>query len=675
MAVGMFGMGMIEMLMLLVMGPGGMALPLGLPPTEEDPLMSRIAPEQCMFYLSWAGTAQPDASSKNHTEQLLAEAEVQRLRKQLEAAISAALVNSAREEQKKVVVEQASKLFKTALTQPGAVYVGKVAFDQETRGIGVDAGIIINTGSDEQTQEAMRTVHRLEQAFEGLVKEVDIEGQKWKEFPMPPGAPRMLWGFRGHYLILGTGKDAVTGILKRGSGKAPQWLVDLRKQLPVARPSNVMYVNVKRILELAKANAPGPEVTAALAAFGLDNITSVSSVSGFDETGYVTRSLLAIDGEPKGLLSSAKAKPLTIEDLVAIPADATLATAVRLDPERVFNDFRAGLAAVEPRAIAEMDRGLAEMRRETGVDLVEEIFKPLGDTWQVYNSPGEGGLVLTGLTVVGTVKDRDKLSKALDKLQAAAVADAQRRLDGAGPGTRRLPRHVTIKDFEFAGQKVYFVNFVGEESPVAPSWCVTDKEVIFSFYPSHVKAYLSRGKDFQSLAQSPKVTKLFSGEKGPLAVSYVDTQAVFDAAYPLVQIGATFVCGELQREGIELDVSMLPTAGSIRRHLQPSTATVKYTDAGIEMTSNQTLPIGGGAVMMVLPAFNFTARASAIGPRDFDGPAVEEAFPVPDGPGPFDGGANFVPAPATHRHGELPEEVNPDGRQLAREINVVALSS
>ena len=56
---------------------GGWTLPLGLPPGPEEPALARVAPAKCLFYASWAGMAAADAKSKNQTEQLLAEPEVQ----------------------------------------------------------------------------------------------------------------------------------------------------------------------------------------------------------------------------------------------------------------------------------------------------------------------------------------------------------------------------------------------------------------------------------------------------------------------------------------------------------------------------------------------------------------------------------------------------------------------
>ncbi len=67
---------------------GGFSLPLGLPPLPEDPVISRVAPEECLAYISWAGTATPNAKSANHTEQLLAEPEVQNLISAIDNAVT-----------------------------------------------------------------------------------------------------------------------------------------------------------------------------------------------------------------------------------------------------------------------------------------------------------------------------------------------------------------------------------------------------------------------------------------------------------------------------------------------------------------------------------------------------------------------------------------------------------
>lgn len=625
----MFFPGPMELVMVMALGLGGLglggqALPLGMPPTAEDPLLSKVAPDECLWYLTWAGTAEPNAASTNHTEKLLAEPEVRQMISKLQLALTAAMVRQAPgPEEQKVIVEEATKIVKTILTRPGAAFVGKVGLGAS--GPEVGGGIIVNVGSDEQTKALMTSVSRLETALGDAVKEVEVGGRTWREFPMPEGMPRMLWGFAGHYLILGVGEGSAAGILKRGKTKAPQWLTDVRKKLTVERPSNFMYVNVKAVTTAAlafapPADAPGPNFKATLTALGLDNVKYYASLTGFDKTAVVTRSLLAIDGEPKGLLALAAGKPLSAKDLSVIPADATFAAAVRADPDKIFHAIRGIVGSIDARMLAKFDAEIDEEQEATGINFSEDLFKALGDTWRIYNSPGEGGLIVTGLTAVGSVRDADKLAKTLEKFEAFVQDQAKQQILRSGGEGRRVPSHATIKHFEFNKQKIYFVNFVGEMAPVAPAWCVTDKEFIISLFPSHIKAYLSRGADFKSLASSPKVAEMFSGD-GPVLVTYQDTKEMFKLAYPVVQILAQLGASQLQREGIDVDISMLPSATTISKHLTPGIMSVRKAAAGIELTSRQSLPIGG-ATWLMLPAAMWTGVG---GGRTF-GPAGR-AFP------------------------------------------------
>ena len=55
-------------------------------------------------------------------------------------------------------------------------------------------------------------------------------------------------------------------------------------------------------------------------------------------------------------------------------------------------------------------------------------------------------------------------------------------------------------------------------------------------------------------------------------------------------VGLSAASRELAREGIDLNVAMLPSAPTIYKHLRPSVSVVRRTDAGIEVTSRGTIP-------------------------------------------------------------------------------------
>jgi hypothetical protein len=143
---------------------------------------------------------------------------------------------------------------------------------------------------------------------------------------------------------------------------------------------------------------------------------------------------------------------------------------------------------------------------------------------------------------------------------------------------------------KFAGQEinVYSAGLFGP--PFNLSWCVTDTELLVSLQPQGIKAYLSRTADFQSLAETPEVARLFEGGVGPLKFFYGDTQRGFDVVYPLLLSNLKYAFWGLQRAGIEVSPALLPSARAIRPHLMPTVIAVRRTKAGIEITERRSVP-------------------------------------------------------------------------------------
>src|SRR5690348_11536613 len=112
----MMGIGPMAVAVAMTMG-GGIGLPPGTPPLPPDGVIENSAPESCLFYAGWAGTAEPDAKSPNHTEQLLAEQEVQEFLAQFGAQVKSLVQQVAgRDEKFKPLGEIAIPLAKLLLT-------------------------------------------------------------------------------------------------------------------------------------------------------------------------------------------------------------------------------------------------------------------------------------------------------------------------------------------------------------------------------------------------------------------------------------------------------------------------------------------------------------------------------------------------------------------------------
>ncbi len=598
--------GMFEMVF-LVFGFGGLGLPLGVPPAPEDPLLARIAPEPCLFYASWAGVAEPDPTSKNQTERLLAEPEVRQFVREVERHVRRAIRQAAQREgpEAAALAEDAIGWIETLATRPTAVFVADVKLG--ARGPEIRAGAVVHLGEDAATIRA--SLERHQQALPGgMVDQTQIDGDRWHRLRLAPGAPVITWGLQGKYLIAAVGDGVAEQILQRArSGAAPTWLAEIGKQLPVPRRSTVAYLNVGAIRDLVVPMV-GPQARQVVEALGLANVTTVTGVSGLDETGFVSRTLVGLDGEPAGLLSLVAGKPLEANDLVLVPHDATLAAVVRLDADRMLRTIQTIAREIEPRAADELAGGLRQMESQLGIDLREDLLQSLGDVWCVYNAPSEGGFVVTGLTAVVRVRDPQRLAKT----HARLLEVARGALGDQPPGRRGGAR---IVESQFAGRRLWHLD-LHEQFPLAPAWCLTDQELIVALFPQNVKSFLGRGADYRSLADQREVAGMLEGPSAPSALAYQNVPASFDVGYPMLQFASRMAVVELGREGVPIDLSVLPSAASIRRHLRPGTSTLRRTAAGIEVATRQSVP-GGSAVLtspmavaLLLPAVQ-SARSAA----------------------------------------------------------------
>jgi hypothetical protein len=564
---------------LLLLFGGQIGVPLGLPPLPEDRTMACVAPQDCIWYFSWSGSADPNPKSANQTEQLLAEPEVRDFIHGVGTAIGAAMKKGAPPTpQGKLLGAEGPKLIHTLLTHPAAAFISKFEFGP--RGPDVAGGIVVGTGAE--TEAVKSTLVKLEQTLLGAAAPAGDES-KWHKLPSPPGAPAIEWGFRDKYLIVGIGEGSADAISKRRSGEPPAWLSAIKKRLPVERVSTVHYLNVKKLIA-ATGPMMGPQGQSIVDALGLSNVQQFANVSGLDGTGCLSKSWVQVDGEPNGLLSLFGAEPLTATDLRPIPKDASFAAVARVAPARLWTTFVRTMTKIDAPSGEQLAAGIKQMEATLGFRLQEDLLDTLGDTVCVYNSPGEGGLIFTGLTVVVPVINHDRLAKSSEQLVQVlnqAMASQPRNMFGGGP---------TLNHTVFRKQKIFCMSAPGEGMPFALCWCVADKQLILSLSPQNIRAILSRDAAAESLADLPIVAKkLKTGS--PLLITYQDTAGTLKITYPILQLFANMAFGEMQQQGLELDGSVLPSLASIIPHVEPGVGTLSREKDGLMFASQQSMPV------------------------------------------------------------------------------------
>lgn len=597
-SAGAFSWGFSPLLILLL--GGSLGLPIGVPPAAEDPFLAKVATEDCLYYASWAGTAPADPQSANETERLLAEPEVQRLVSEVENRLREGLRRlAAQEGDEKAVLAARTvpQLARTLLTRAGAVCLSKVEI--QASGIAAEASAAFSLSGEAETTK--RWLEELQESFApGHFDRQEIAGAPFHQLRLP--GLLLTWGVKDQYLIVGVGEGAVQRLLERSSKDPPRWLAELKQRLPVERRSTLTYVNLRKAVPLVVGAIGEPKLRTAIDALGLGNLSALAATGGFEGSGFATKTWLGVAGPRQALLAMVKEEGLKPTDLKTIPADATVALAFRLDAREALENLIEIVARIEPKEAAGIQKGLDEFQQNLGVDLRNDVLASLGDVWHLSTSPSEGGLALGWVAAV-SVRDHQRLTATLNRMIGFAQASF--------PRGRRSPQ---IRTFQHAGRDIYFLDVPDHDFPVAPSWCLTQEQLLVALFPQAIKSRLSRTAGEKSLADRPEIAPWFRGDGGPALVLYQDTRAVFELLYPFLQIGARAAL--VQARELDLDVSLLPSTGCIARHLQPGVFVLRSTPQGIETFTTGTLPGGSPgatgplAAALLLPAVQ-ESRAAA----------------------------------------------------------------
>jgi hypothetical protein len=615
-------------LMLLLLAGAPLDLPLSLPPLPEDARLANVAPEKCLWYVALSGVAPVDSKSKNCVEQLLAEDDVKRFVREVSTKLKDAFAKaSPNDPVRKLLGEESPKLLELLLTKPLCAYLEAVG--PGPQGPTLRGGLVVTL--DAQAADIQASLEKLESTLLGLAKQqANVSADGWHTLPLPKDAPQVQWGVQEKYLIIGIGENEAGAALGRlkNSKTAPQWLATARKDLAIQRPSVVQYLNLEALLKMLDQPMTamhGPERSRKiLEVLGAKNLQYYASVAGLDGDEYVSKTTLSTDGKPIGILSLLTGPPLAAETFDSIPADATFAVAKRVDTDKGIELLLQIVDALQPPGAPNpLTQAIDRFAATTGVNIKTDIVAALGNSWCAYNSPSDGGLIFTGLTITASIRDREKLLAANDKFLRFTKQLRERSEQLRANGVQRVP-NFDVGELNFRDQKIFFTNFIGDPSPFAPAWCITDKQVVFALFPQSIKAFLERQANSpaakgatalsppQRLSSLPLVAKQLKSKDGPVVLAYQNTPALFELAYPFAQISAQFACAELQREGIDLNIGMLPNARAIAPHLIPTTTSVRGTERGIQIESHGSLPMGFGPLaMLTVP---FAIRSSVIRP-------------------------------------------------------------
>ncbi len=286
-----------------------MGVPLGIPPGPSDPVISRIAPEECVFYTTWAASATPDRQSKNQAEQMLAEPEVRLFGEHLEKWVRHAVNQSAPEREVNNLSDATFDTLLMVLRHQTAMFVSDVKV--KGKRVSAKGGMVVALGTDAPL--ARRLFHQHVRGFfinlnAESIETVIFHGEKWYRVKTTANFPSLLVGIKDSYLIVAVGEESPDVILDRMNGPIPKWLAEAHHLAAFERSAGLTYIDLRRLREATAANLDSRRQKLH-ESLGLTQAPWVMSASGFVGADVVTRTVLPIEGRPRGLLRGKRSWP------------------------------------------------------------------------------------------------------------------------------------------------------------------------------------------------------------------------------------------------------------------------------------------------------------------------------------------------------------------------------
>lgn len=576
-------------LMIIAVLLASIGLPLGIPPLPPDSVVESAAPEECLFYFASAGTAKPNSASKNRTELLLADEQVQTFLTQISTQAVTALRQAAKgQPEAEQLAAHVPELLKALATHPASVYLAH--FDPNEPPTKIRAGLVVNLGAEQQ--QVAPLIAKLQQAFAGQlqgagkVDEVTVAGTKFTRFSARSDEPVLLWGMHKSLFVLTFSAEEAEALLGRldSAIKVPAWLQTIRKKLPVQRPGTTLYINVAGALKSAQPAINTP-VGSVLEMLGLSHVQTVARVTGLTSGGAISRSLVTTDGKADGLFALLSGRSLSLEDLRGIPRDAQMAWVFRLRLADVYQQVQK--AAVQLGAEQQLKDYVAQFEQQLGINLEDALLKPLGDKWTVYSAPGTGPTPMAGWVVTASLADRDKLSQTNDLL-VKKFGDMLKQQADAAPAT--------IEESSMGSAKAYTVRMKGP-MPFAPTWTIAADRLIVAASPEVLKTVLERTQ-VPSVADIKSVQKVLAGKKAVSMISYQDTPTLVTQFHAMAQMLGPMASAQLARQGIQFTMPPLPSLEKIKPHITPTITVVQSSRAAILSDSYYSFPINVNASAM-----------------------------------------------------------------------------
>ena len=492
--------------------------------------------------------------------------------------------------------------------------------------------LLIDLGADREKFDAhLQAILAIAQSKGTFsIKEATAGSVKYQVMQSEPEAPVISLGYMGNvfFFAFGTADSAgkiiaLAGAPEKSLAKDPGFLAGY-KDVTGENELTVSYLKAAPILDTfrqALRNNPAEQAkfNMFINASGLNKITAMVSSTRIVDKGMYTKTRILSPAPHQGVLMLLAGEPMSAADLAIAPGDTDFLLAFKMNPTQVLAEVRRIAGEIDPRAAAEMDRGLMMASTMLKMSIENDLLANLGDQWTLVSAPSLGGS-LTGTALIVQVKDAQKLSAAVAKLEDAARARMSRtQMSGEDSASQSAGRVAasSIRSYMAGKTKISYLTPSREMPVLAPAWAVQNDKLIIAAWPQVVEAVL-QGTGTGTLDKDAAFKTAFQHISGkPSIVAYANWPKLVRQYYGLPMVGWTAAAAGLGRQGISIRPEWLPSLPMVAKYVWPSVSGVSADDKGItcESYGNGSLGLTSIAmaptsIAMLLPALG-RARESA----------------------------------------------------------------
>ncbi len=568
------------LLVILLAVSGGLGMPVGVPPAPEDPIMSRVIPDDVLLVASWAGVAalDPDADPTQHW---MAQPEIQVFSSKL---VDAWKSHSSR--RKRFVGSEQTIKIKKLLTDVAEASIGRATtiyvknFDVEDHPENFRAAAIVALKDSKPSVVSM---------LDELVSECESNPSKYFSWLEKNGVKRFRYRdtryklvteiavWKG-YFIIAIGDGELDEVIANAQTDPPDWYTEHRQRLPVEKFCSMSYVSRDLTLKIPR------DVWRPFGWQPLDSFRGMFFVSGMDEKGMLTRASVDLIEDLQGIQDLLQTDPMEEKLFARLPERATMGTAVRVSLEDVISKLKDIGGNVGQDPIEEADRRL---REELGVGLEDELLNVLDGFVGVHYTLDADRPLSQFVTTIG-ISDEMSFSAV-----HSTVLESLRKWEFPDEGKLQMEKHGIFEIYSLPLRR----NFFG---PRTLAWSHVREELIFGSEIETVKRHIDDTKAGRTFSKTRAYADLIQFGKqnqldNPIAVGTVDLATV---ARELMKLLGRFMQEDSKLFG-NLKFGDIPNVEVLTDGVEPSVLAVYRSENGFQLYGRQTLP-GSSPVVSLL---------------------------------------------------------------------------